>query len=156
MGRFSGSKNPTAMMKNFCCYCKTLKIKVKHLLDDLFLSPVANMNFFYVRIYIFIVLFINLHNSVQLSLSLDSNQRGFLPLCRPPFFRFCMGGLLNLTLSIWIRMIFGLHIFCRIFSYVNLLYFVSFSYFCCCCVFVWLRAENKFINMIQTWTRCRF
>ena len=31
MGMFSGSRNPTVIMKKFYLYCMTLKIKVKHL-----------------------------------------------------------------------------------------------------------------------------
>ena len=31
MGMFSGSRNPTVIMKKFYLYCLTLKIKVKHL-----------------------------------------------------------------------------------------------------------------------------
>ena len=31
MGMFSGSRNPTMIMKKFYLYCMTLKIKVKHL-----------------------------------------------------------------------------------------------------------------------------
>ena len=31
MGMFSGSRNPTVIMKKFYLHCMTLKIKVKHL-----------------------------------------------------------------------------------------------------------------------------
>ena len=31
MGTFSGSRNPTVILKKFYLYCMTLKIKVKHL-----------------------------------------------------------------------------------------------------------------------------
>ena len=43
MGMFSGSRNPTVIMKKFYLYCMTLKIKVKHLFAWSFISPVANM-----------------------------------------------------------------------------------------------------------------
>ena len=43
MGMFSGSRNPTVIMKKFYLYCMTLKIKVKHLFAWPFLSPVVNM-----------------------------------------------------------------------------------------------------------------
>ena len=43
MGMFSGSRNPTVIMKKFHLYCMTLKIKVKHLFAWPFISPVANM-----------------------------------------------------------------------------------------------------------------
>ena len=37
---FSGSRNPTVIMKKFYLYCMTLKIKVKHLFAWPFSSPV--------------------------------------------------------------------------------------------------------------------
>ena len=43
MGMFSGSRNPTVIMKKFYLYCMTLKIKVKHLFAWPVLSPVVNM-----------------------------------------------------------------------------------------------------------------
>ena len=43
MGMFSGSRNPTVIMKKFYLHCMTLKIKVKHLFAWPFLSPVVNM-----------------------------------------------------------------------------------------------------------------
>ena len=43
IGMFSGSRNPTVIMKKFYLYCMTLKIKVKHHFAWPFLSPVANM-----------------------------------------------------------------------------------------------------------------
>ena len=43
MGMFSGSRNPTVIMKKFYLYCMTLKIKVKHLFAWPFSSPVVNM-----------------------------------------------------------------------------------------------------------------
>ena len=43
MGMFSGSRNPTVIMKKFYLYCMTLKIKVKHLFAWPFLSPVVHM-----------------------------------------------------------------------------------------------------------------
>ena len=43
MGMFSGSRNPTVIMKKFYLHCMTLKIKVNHLFAWPFLSPVVNM-----------------------------------------------------------------------------------------------------------------
>ena len=43
MGMFSGSRNPTMIMKKFYLYCMTLKIKVKHLFALSFISPVVYM-----------------------------------------------------------------------------------------------------------------
>ena len=43
MGMFSGSRNPTVIMKKFYLYCMTLKIKVKHLFAWPFLSPVVKI-----------------------------------------------------------------------------------------------------------------